>query len=225
MLKDPKAIEIISHARQKNVALENRSEQDFQNVFADFFSKHDFASQLIMDLGPGQYDFARRARDRNATVEHIDKDEAVVELGKYLGFEVSQGNLKSFDYAKRAARYDGIFCKFSINAFWFGSAEEVKAKIVAIDAMLKPNGWGWIAPWNGLPKKGWEKRDPQEFLAAQTEAFEDCGWTAYELSDELTKRYGITGSVMNHPLFVRNLDCSKAMASAKQITRSSIERI
>ena len=225
MLKDPKAIEIISRARQKNVALENRSEQDFKNIFSDFFRKYDFADELVMDLGPGQYDFARRVRDRNGIVEHIDMDQAVVELGKYLGFEVSQGNLKSFDYAQRAARYDGLFCKFSINAYWFDSAQEVKSKIIAIDAMLKPSGWGWIAPWNGLPKKGWEDRDPQEFLDAQIEAFGECGWIGYELPDELTKRYGITGTVQNHPLFVRNMECSKALALATQISRSSIERI
>lgn len=225
MLKDPKAIEIISHAKQKNVALENRSGRDFQNVFTDFFDKHDFTNQRIMDLGPGQYDFARRVRDRKGIVEHIDKDDAVIELGNYLGFEVTKGNLQSFDYAQRSARYDGIFCKFSINVFWFDSVEDVKSKIVAINEMLKPNGWGWIAPWNGLPKKRWENRDPQEFLDSQAESFGECGWIAYDLPEELTMRYGITGSVLNHPLFVKNLDCSKALASATQISCTGTRRI
>lgn len=217
MLDDPKAIEIISRARQKNVALANRSEHDFDCVLKDFFAGHDFTGELIMDLGPGQYDFARRVRDAGGAVEHIDKDPAVVELGRYLGFEVAQANLRSFDYSQRTARYDGLFCKFSINAFWFQSVDEVRSKIRAIDSMLKPTGWGWIAPWNGLPKNGWEDQDPLPFLDAQAEAFSGCGWSGYELPDLLTKRYGITGSVQNHPLFVRNLVTGAALASATPI--------
>lgn len=220
MLDDPKAIEIISRARQKNVALAKRSEQDFECLFDDFFGEHDFKDELIMDLGPGQYDFARRVRARGGTVEHIDKDPAVVELGRYLGFEVAEANLRSFDYSQRTARYDGLFCKFSINAFWFQSVDEVRSKIRAIDSMLKSTGWGWIAPWNGLPKNGWEDQDPRPFLDAQAEAFSECGWSGYELPDLLTRRYGITGSVQNHPLFVRNLVTGATLVSATPIAGS-----
>lgn len=220
MLDDPKAIEIISRARQKNVALANRSEKDFDCVLQDFFSGHDFTGELIMDLGPGQYDFARRVRAGGGTVENIDKDPAVAELGRYLGFEVAEANLRSFDYSQRTARYDGLFCKFSINAFWFQSDDEVRSKIRAIVSMLKPTGWGWIAPWNGLPKNGWEDQDPRPFLDAQAEAFSECGWSGYELPDLLTRRYGITGSVQNHPLFVRNLLTGTTLASATPIAGS-----
>ena len=223
MLDDPKAIEIISRARQKNVASASRSEHDFDCLLKDFFSSHEFTGELIMDLGPGQYDFARRVRDAGGTVEHIDKDPAVVELGQYLGFEVAQGNLRSFDYSKRKARYDGLFCKFSINAFWFQPADEVRAAIRAIDSMLKPAGWGWIAPWNGLPKNGWEDRDPNPFLDAQAEAFSECGWAGYELTDDLTDRYGITGNVQNHALFVRNLGCCTALDAATPIVQARVE--
>ena len=225
MLDDPKAIEIISRARQKNVALANRSELDFDCVLEDYFSGHDFTGEMIVDMGPGQYGFARRVRDAGGTVEHIDQDRAVVELGRYLGFEVVQANLVSFDYYQRKTRYDGLFCKFSINAFWFQSADEVRAKIRAIDSMLKPTGWGWIAPWNGLPKNGWEDRDPQPFLDAQAEAFGECGWSGYELNDDLTSRYGITGNVQNHALFVKNLGCCAALSAATPIVKARVDHL
>ena len=225
MLDDPKAIEIISRARQKNVALANRSEQDFDCVLKDHFSGHDFTGELIVDLGPGQYDFARRVRAGGGTVEHIDLDPAVVELGRYLGFEVVQADLLSFDYYQRKARYDGLFCKFSINAFWFQTADDVRGMIRAIDSMLKPAGWGWIAPWNGLPKNGWEDQDPQPFLDAQAEAFGEYGWSGYELTDDLTNRYGITGNVQNHALFVKNLGSCVALDAATPIVKARVEHL
>ena len=146
--------------------------------------------------------------------------EAYSRLGRYLGFEVTQANLRSFDYSQRKARYDGLFCKFSINAFWFQSVDQVRSKMQAIDLMLKPTGWGWIAPWNGLPKTGWEDQDPPLFLKAQAEAFSECGWSGYELPDVLTRRYGIRGNVQNHALFVRNLETRETLACATPVAGS-----
>lgn len=86
MLTDPREIEIISKARQKNVRDQNRSRQHFLNILEDFLPLKSLKDQLILDLGPGQFDFGVVARERGAEVMAIDNDPAVVELGRYKGF-------------------------------------------------------------------------------------------------------------------------------------------
>jgi len=205
MLDDTKAIEIISRARQKNVAAAERSCLDFERIFDDFFGDHDFRSEQVLELGPGQYDFAREVRRRGGVVHNIDNDPAVVELGRYLGFDVAEENLKRLDTESRRGRYNGLFCKFSINAFWFDEPGEVKAYVAALDGMLCNRGWGWIAPWNGPPKQGLPQEQIELLLRTQAAAFCGCGWAGYDLSDELAGYYGISGRVASHALFVKNL--------------------
>ena len=50
MLTDPREIEIISRARQKNVRLPTRSRQHFVNIFDDFFDQISFDEGPIIDL-------------------------------------------------------------------------------------------------------------------------------------------------------------------------------
>lgn len=212
MLLDQKAIEIIGRARQKNVAAPRRSSADFERIFADFFAGHDFAGQRILDLGPGQYDFAREARRRGAVAHNVDNDPAVVELGRYLGFEVAEENLKRLDTQSRRNRYDGLFCKFSINAFWFDSAAAGHAYVELLDGMLRGGAWGWIAPWNGPPKSGMPPDRVDMLLGAQAAAFRKCGWSGFDLDDSLAAYYGVQGHVANHALFLKNLAAPSALA-------------
>ena len=204
MLNDKEAVAIAANARQKNVAQPRRSGRDFDRIFSTFFTGHDFQGETILELGPGQYDFARRVRDRGGLVRAIDNDAAVVELGHHLGFEVTEANLKQFDAADRRGQYDGVFCKFSINAFWFEPAE-LEAHVTGLDAILKPDGWGWIAPWNGARKR--DRQDPNVIvhLNRHAELFRRCGWTVYELDEQTAPCFGVTGDVTNHPLFLKNL--------------------
>jgi hypothetical protein len=66
MLIDPREIEIISQARQKNIRDHTRSREHFNNIFKDFFCWIDFKSISVIDLGPGQYDFGLLAMERGA---------------------------------------------------------------------------------------------------------------------------------------------------------------
>ncbi len=78
--------------------------------------------------------------------------------------------------------------------------------------MLKPAGWGWIAPWNGVPKK--QNLSPaavEAHLRAQADAFRACGWESWDLSDALAARYGMSGAVANHALFMKNLAAPKRL--------------
>lgn len=209
MLKDPHEIQIISRARQKNVRNPRRSREHFDNIFADFFSSTKFEGSAVLDLGPGQYDFCEIARQRGARCFAVDNDPAVIELGRYKGFDVSSVNLKNLDDANWPhvnEHLDGIFCKFSINAFWFlRDPGELYDHAQYLDAMLAPSGWGWIAPWNGIPKSAnLSHSQASEILDNQLDAFVSLGFRALDLNPESAARYGLTGSVANHRVFVKN---------------------
>lgn len=205
MLEDPKAREIISKARQSNVADPDRSGSDFDNLFADVFSDHDFSGQLVIDLGPGQYDFATRVRERGGEVHNVDRDPAVVELGRHLGFEVFDHDLRKLRRLELTGRYDGVFCKFSVNAFWPAEPDDVTAATVTITDLLAAGGWGLVIPWNGPGRRSADDPEIPLRLKLQAKAFRACGWSGYELDDGLCKRWGVTGKVANHVAFTRGV--------------------
>ena len=124
MLTDPNEIRIISQARQKNVRDPNRSRQHFERVLSDFFAGVDFTGQTVLDMGPGQHDLAELLRPRGATVVAVDNDPAVIELGKYKGLEVIDGNLKRLSKVALNRTFDGLFCKLSTNAYWFAADDD-----------------------------------------------------------------------------------------------------
>ena len=197
MLRDPIEIEIASRARQPGIRNPRRPRSHFENVLADFLGDELLQGKRLLDLGPGQWDFAELARERGAqSITGIDNDEAVVELGLYKGFDAVLGDLRDLDAA--LGPFDGVFCKFSINAFWAATDEDAAAYARSVAVL---GGWAWIAPWNGAPASF--TGDVERRLAAQTEGFASCGFEVIQLSDEQTQRYGVTGTVANHPLFVR----------------------
>lgn len=208
-LDDPAAIEIIGKARRPNVAKPRTTDRDFQRIFQDFFprqmKKRGFKKQTIMDLGPGQFDFARLVRSFGGACESIDNDPAVIELGKYLGEVCHQHDLIHFDAAPLRNRFEGLFCKFSINAMWHTEIESARRLIVEIDSMLKPGGWGWIAPWNGRPKCGFDDALAATMLDVQKNEFLACGWNVHSLTTSQAAYYGMGGTVENNPLFLKNL--------------------
>jgi hypothetical protein len=211
MLRDPVEIEIASRAQQPGIRDPNRPREHFDHIFDDFLRGDVIAARDLIDLGPGQWDFAELARERGVgSVTGIDRDEAVVELGHYKGFRPLLGDLRELDPGELGT-FDGVFCKFSLNAFWAATDDEAVAYVGRIGELVRPGGWSWIAPWNGapaeLPQDAIDRR-----LAAQRSAFREHGFDAYELPVELARRYGVTGRVANHPLFVRELPGPPAAA-------------
>ena len=71
---------------------------------------------------------------------------------------------------------------------------------------MKPNGWAWIAPWNGIPRDAEIKnKDIQSVLNYQIKMFLDHGFEFLNISYEQSKYYGINGTVANNIIFYKNL--------------------
>lgn len=207
MLTEPAEAAIIARAMQAGVRDPKRSRRSFEHIFEDFLPEVEFSGQRLLDIGPGQYDFGVVARERGATVVGIDRDPAVLELGRHKGFEIIDTDLREVTPGSLDDAYDGLFCKYSLNAFWFGAdLRRLRDHInVFLDA-LRPHGWAWIAPWNGVPKK-LNLNDAQldAVLEAQIDAFRAAGFAFRDLSADDTRRYGVHGDTVNNALFIRGL--------------------
>jgi len=219
VLTDPVEIEIVSRARQKNVRDPQRSRQHFTNIFSDFLSDLPMRGMRLLDLGPGQFDFGVLARDRGAEVVSIDNDPAVVELGNYKGFRCFEGSIQDIAQLDLGGSFDGVFCKFSINAFWYWDDENGHVALAeAIGRFLKSDGWSWIAPWNGAPKKAeLSARKRQDVLSVQADLFRALGFIGFDLNGDMARRYGVTGAVENHALFLRGLRVPDALKSCASL--------
>ncbi len=218
MLTDPVEIEIISQARQKNVRDPNRSRAHFDRIFADFLPDVLLDGAELIDLGPGQFDFGEMARARGAArVVGFDKDPAVAALGRHKGFEVVEGRLQEFRDGVAPRSFDGVFCKFSINAFWARTEQQLRDHIGQIASVLRPQAWSWIAPWNGAKPDRWTLAQVESHLESQALAFKEHEYEAIDLDDELARYYGIQGAVANHALFTRNLDMPARVANCVRL--------
>ena len=134
---------------------------------------------------------------------HPHLTEAVVAVGNCLGFEVIEMDMKKPNAFKLDRTFDGLFCKFSINAFWFPSPETLNDQISDMCNQLSDTGWGWIAPWNGVPKAISDKKFIKQMLTTQKETFELHGWECRELKKAEITHYGVNGKVANNRLFTK----------------------
>jgi SAM-dependent methyltransferase len=186
MVTDKKEMEIIARARQKNVSDPKRSREPFHRIFADFFSSQSFDGKIFLDMGAGHFDFCEIARSRGAVCMGLDKDPAVLELGRYKGFQVIEADLKKIKPSDFPAKYDGIFNKFTLNAFWHLDRADFQENLVGrIVELLKPDGWAWIAPWNGAPKNiELSARATATLLEKQKDIFTRYGFNCISLSPQ-----------------------------------------
>lgn len=216
MLTDPVEIEIASRALQPGIRDPARSRVPFEHFFADFMDGVSLEGVELLDLGPGQWDFGVLAMERGAKrVVGIDNDEAVVELGRHKGFEAVLGNIRSMDPAELGT-FDGVFNRGSFNAFWGATLADQAAYVDGVAAMLEPDGWGWVAPWNGAPA-GLTDEDRAARLAAQADAFRRHGFQGYDVSDKEAAKYCSGGAVANNAIFVRGLKIPPAVAQAPRL--------
>jgi len=207
MLTEPSEIAIIARASQAGVRDPTRSRRHFVHIFEDFLAGVQLSGQRVLDIGPGQYDFGVIAGERGARVVGIDRDPAVLELGRHKGFDVIDADFRESTAAVIDGPYDGMFCKYSLNAFWFSEdLSRVHEHVGAFLGALRDDGWGWIAPWNRAPEKlGLHDAELDAVLEAQIDAFSASGFAFHELTEEQTRRYGVHGATANNALFTRGL--------------------
>ena len=207
MLTDSKEIDIISRARQKNVRDPKRSRKHFYHILDDFFQGVSFTEEMYIDLGAGQFDFAEIVRSLGGSCLGIDNDEAVIELGRFKGFEAIKADVKKLSTLKLDRDFDGVFNKFTLNAFWYWDDDQQHKELIDSIAMLMRSGaWAWIAPWNGIPKKeNIETSDIERVLNIQIELFSEHGFNYITLNEKQSKYYGINGNIANNIIFYKNL--------------------
>jgi hypothetical protein len=206
MLTGPKEIEIASRARQKNVANPSRPRKSFERILADFFDGVPLSGRYL-DMGAGHYDLGEMIRSLGGVCVGLDNDPAVIELGRHKGFETVEMRVQDLIDRPLDDRFDGIFNKFTLNAFWFWrDARRHEALIDAIVSMMTPEAWGWFGPWNGVPKRiELTLAEIDRTLALQRRLFEDRGYRTLELTKAQSRYYGIHGAVANHRVFYKNL--------------------
>ena len=188
--------------------LNDISRGPFRNIFEDFLSDVKFKDSNVVDLGPGQYDFSVLARERGASGWGLDKDPAVLALGAYKGFTVRDVNLHHLHKEKFDIKFDGLFCKFSWNAFWHRNDDETHIEAVEyLGKMITDDAWIWVAPWNGVPVADNLSEDRvKEIADLQSKLFSELGCQQHDLTEEEKRRYGVTyTTVANHVVFTRNL--------------------
>lgn len=148
MLYNDVEIEVMSTAIQTGMRNPKISPKPFQSIIDKYLSDISFKDQAVLDIGPGQWDFLDIAKAGGATrTVGVDFDPAVCELGKVRGHESLQADFKD-GWPFKGQSFDGIFCRGSINVFWFSREPELKDFLEGITDSLKPGGWLWIAPWN-----------------------------------------------------------------------------
>jgi hypothetical protein len=208
MLTEKDEIKIISNAKQKNIRDPNRSREPFDRIFHDFFRDTQFQGGVYLDLGAGHYDFGEIIRQRGGECHCVDKDPAVVELGRYKGFHVIEHDIKKINSDVIEIKYDGVFNKFSLNAFWSWREDERQEEMVAnLANFVKPEGWAWIAPWNGVPKKDLlSSSDIERVVSRQKELFLSHQFECITLTKSQSEIYGLTGTIANNVIFIKNLN-------------------
>ncbi|ODR97407.1 hypothetical protein AUC69_12410 [Methyloceanibacter superfactus] len=211
MLTDATEIAIAANAKQKNIRDPRRNRQPFFHILDDFLGGKPLTGRYI-DLGAGQFDFAEIVRERGGTCVGVDFDPAVAELGRYKGFEVAELNIQKLASHPFDTSFDGVFNKFSLNAFWFWDDDEAhRAFVDAIVNLIHPEGWAWLGPWNGVPKAAdLDQAAIDRTLAFQRELFEAHGFITLPLTLAQTQRYGIHGDVANNVVFCKNLNWTPA---------------
>lgn len=124
-------------------------------IFDVFIGDRDFKGARILDVGPGQCDFLDMAKERGAITFGVDFDPAAVRLGEMRGHRMLHHNLsKGWPY--ESDQFDGIFCRGSINCFWFATPERLTDLRLFLDRMnasLTPEGWLWVLPFNNPAEK------------------------------------------------------------------------
>lgn len=194
----------------------------FLHILNTFFGDVAFAGQRVADLGPGHHHLAALLSTAGAHVTGVERDPALAELGRALGHTTVECEAGELTASTLEGPVDGLFSKFALRAFEAGTVAEAESFCVRLDALLKPSGWGWIAPWNG-PVDLYEPEQMQAVAGAQIETFTRLGWTHHELEEDEARYLGVHGVTYNRALFTKNLRWTKAPATTWSLKRLRLD--
>lgn len=206
MLLNETEIGIAANAQQAGMRNPKIDRSPFESIIKDFLSPEFFQGKCIIDLGPGQYDFSELGRSLGATMEHLENDPAIIALGEYKGFKVWDCNMTEFDMPMLRQKYDGMFCKLSISAFWNRTKSENQwSYFKNLLNLIKDDGWGFIAPWNGLSQShNLSAAEIESTLNRQRSIALSAGFSIYLLPERINNNYGLGGITEDKPLFIKN---------------------
>jgi len=170
-----------------------------------YFNSEMFKGKRILEFGPGHYAFSLLARSLGATVECVEIDPVLVELGRELGFKVHE---KSFDYISSIGlegKFDGIWQKGCFNACRFQEEVDMSRYAKEITGILAENGWGWVSTCNKASGvKANDELFTKQRIELQQTYMKENGWKLRPFTEEIGKKYAI--KYANSPvLFTRYL--------------------
>src|SRR5579872_3237817 len=175
MLLDDCELQIMAAAAQPHLRTQYPDDKE-RGIFEDFFAGRSFGGTRILELGPGQGDFARIVTAAGASVVIFDHDPAVVALARKRGHEANLADVMTYDWGSQQGAFDGLYARSSIAPHWFSDPAPLATFINRICCVLKPAGWGWVLPWNRFGKSD-PRPQVDRLLDAQSEAFERHGFT------------------------------------------------
>ena len=178
-------------------------------IVADFCLESRCHGARVLDLGPGHFEFAEIAQQAGARdVIGVDNDPAVVRLGELRGLKTYEMDIRELSADALGGKVDGIFCRLSLNAVWFGSAWEAHDDWARrLSSLLTPGGWAWLAPWN-YKKDGADFNQTAEAIRLQIATLQRRGFLTFRLLPDPARYYGLTGhqEPARETVIVRNLE-------------------
>ncbi len=143
--------EVMASAIQPNMRISSPAVLKGISNIVDSYLKHiNFQGLHILDIGPGQCDFLDIVKAKGAITYGVDFDPAVIKLGEIRGHRMTLCNLRT-EWPFKDMMFDGVFCRGSINCYWFAQPDNENKLWQFLDHIaksLKSTGWMWILPWN-----------------------------------------------------------------------------
>ncbi len=203
MLYNDEERALMAVAKQPNMRTTNIAIRPFENIIDDFSLRGRLAGR-VLDIGPGQCDFLDLARKAGAVATMgVDFDPAICSLGTSRGHEMVQAHLQR-GWPKDLGRHDGIFCRGSINVYWFRADPRLLDEFLSgIGSAIREASWAWIAPWNS---PGANATQSDDSLLSRLDA-----WSAQFGIDRLQPgpltraRYGIGYQIPRVEIWVKGL--------------------
>lgn len=190
---DAQAIAITTRVTQYSPARGVR----ISNIINDQFERYHFRGKTILELGPGHYSFSMVARHLGARMLCVDRNPTLLELGRYLGFEVYDMDFYALTAETLGRQVDGLWLKGAFNACYHPCVATVDRFVGQLNKLLAPAGWGWSVTTNKpdermIAQLGDEVTGYQQArIEAQRAAFVRYGWSATPILEGDRRRYSL----------------------------------